>query len=638
MINRYLTGSLLTLSLLAAPAAAQQLITRSSTQSDGVGPIASETTTPTPPSAASASAAPLRLRGRTVATGLHGFYDYQSNGGSPEYIAIRPGAWTNIYTTFMNSLDGSNLTTLGSTRRAGYAVSTDGGATWSASRSIADLRLGYPAIEVTAEPVPYIAAHGDAGAGNQVIVYANPVATQAEGFIPLAAMPVATASGRGDRGVIWNSFELNADGTRGYLAATYFSELPDFPPSPIQFGSVDLASGTAPDTWTALPDSIHSTTSGGRYVLARSASGKLGLAWFRSSLVTGDTEWGVYYSESTDDGVSWTAPQGILVNQIMFNDLNISGDEDTLSAGANIDGAYIGEELHLTLTGNMNGLLRYGNVLHWSPSLGLQMIALSHQVEGMGAYGLDTTLRQSNMGVVSYPTMAVSEDGQKIVVAFSAVDQHVDPVTSEVVSTANEAGFLYYRLWAVGSPDGGATWGTPFLVQDFAGEGTDSASIEYPAAAPIARMVEDNFELNLVFQGRRQPGQFAFLATGQFSGEIEDVHQYFQRFMVTPEMFESTPNGVAADAARSAGLAVTGAAPNPATDRATITYTLGRRGAVTVRVIDGLGRVVATALDGAMREPGLHSHTLYTHDLDAGMYRVVLEQDGAIASLPIVVR
>src|SRR5687768_10017212 len=54
-----------------------------------------------PTSSSPVAAAPLSLRGGAVPTGLTGFYDYQSNGGSPGYLFIRSGSWDNIYTTFM---------------------------------------------------------------------------------------------------------------------------------------------------------------------------------------------------------------------------------------------------------------------------------------------------------------------------------------------------------------------------------------------------------------------------------------------------------------------------------------------------------------------------------------------------------
>src|SRR5688572_31982151 len=49
----------------------------------------------------------LRLRGGAVPTGLTGFYDYQSNGGSPGYIAVQRGTPEYIVTTYMSSPDGS---------------------------------------------------------------------------------------------------------------------------------------------------------------------------------------------------------------------------------------------------------------------------------------------------------------------------------------------------------------------------------------------------------------------------------------------------------------------------------------------------------------------------------------------------
>lgn len=637
MTTRYLMTPLAALALLAAPLAAQSTAdTRTAPLPSG--DIAVELSGPTQSFSNEAAAmAPLQLRGGAVATGLHGFYDYQSNGGSPEYIDIRPGSWTNIYTTFMNSLDGSSASTIADSRRVGYAISTDGGATWMSNRSIAEIRLGYPDIEVTQEPLPFIAAHGDVGAGNQIFVYASPTATDINTFFPVGDLPKSTASGRDDRGVIWPSFEISSDGATGYLAASYFSDASN-PSSPLQVTSINLGTGQTAPRWSEIPDSIHSTTSGGRYVIARSAGGKLGVAYYHIALFEGDTEYGVYFSESTDNGATWSQPQAVLAGEQIITSLNLNGDEDTLSAGINLDGTYIGEDFTLAMTGSMNSLLRYQNVLYWSKANGLKVVALAHQVPGLGAIGLATALRQGNMGTIAYPTIAASENGQKIVIAFTAVDQREDPNDPTTpISVASEAGFLYYRLWAVGSPDGGQTWGDPFIIQDIYGDGSDSASIEYPAAAPVARMVGDDFELNLVYQAKRLPGQFAFTSANQDPGTPEDVYQYFQRYMVTPQNFVGIPNGVD-DLASVSRPTLSRVAPNPASGRANVGFTLERAGDVSLRLVDNLGRVVQTLIADEHRDAGLHSHTLYLDGTARGVYRVVLEQNGQLSSQSIVVR
>jgi hypothetical protein len=631
MIARYLFTPFLALPLLAAPLLAQSAVDAASHRAGRPEAIARESSGPTIPYASSSAPAPLNLRGGAVATGLHGFYDYQSNGGAPEYIAIRPGSWSTIYTTFMNSSSGASTDDISASRRVGYAYSTNDGATWTSTLAISEFKLGYPDIEVSAEPVPYIAAHGDVGAGNQVFVFGNPTPAQTSGFIALAELPGTTANGLSDRGVIWPAFELDQAETHGLLAAAYFSDA-DHPANPLQVASVDLVTGTAPERWSAIQDSLHSTASGGRYVLAKSPSGRLGVAWFHSFATTDnpDPEFGIYFSESTDGGATWSNPEGALVGDVLIND-----NVDTLSPGANIDGAYVGEDFQLTFTGSMNSLLRFGNIVHWSHANGAKVIALTNQVPGLGAFELAPNLRQSNMGTVSYPTMSVAEDGQHVVVAFSAVDQRPSEVEGEFVSVASELGFLYYRLWAVGSSDGGRTWGDPFIVQDHSGSGTDSASIEYPSAATTARMVGSDFELNVVFQGRRHPGQYASVAADQDSGPIEEVHQYFQRFMVTPAMFQSS-SSAPLEIGRTTGLTINTVAPNPAHGRLSVAFSAARPGEVRARIIDNLGRIVASS--DSHRETGLHTQTFDVGGLPAGSYRVVIEQNGAVASAPVVVR
>src|SRR5687767_8641288 len=117
MTIRILVSTVMAILMPAVPLASQTLHD-ARTEADLVGSVATEHSGPTRSYSSASSMDPLNLRGGAVATGLHGFYDYQSNGGSPEYIIVRPGEWNTIYTTFMNSLDGSTTGTITDSRRA----------------------------------------------------------------------------------------------------------------------------------------------------------------------------------------------------------------------------------------------------------------------------------------------------------------------------------------------------------------------------------------------------------------------------------------------------------------------------------------------------------------------------------------
>lgn len=319
---------------------------------------------------------------------------------------------------------------------------------------------------------------------------------------------------------------------------------------------------------------------------------------------------------------------------------NLNGDPDTLYAGWTLDLAYSGEDPQVVCKGGFASgaqgypfylyTITYENIFHWSRSKGLKIIARSHQVPGLGGYRVPTGRAQHSTNGVSFPTLSVGEDGRHIVVAFTAPSQ-IRTEDGDLISAESSEGFLYYRVWAVGSSDGGATWGTPFIVQDFAGGGGDSASIEFPSACPLGRMVGDNYELRLVYQARRYPGAFLLIQQGQEAGQVQEVYQYFQRFMVTPEMFSNT-SSVAGGHHAPAATAISRIHPNPATSGITVEYMLSATEPVEIALVNGLGEEVLQDYGGITQYPGTHARTINVSGLPAGSYRCAIRQNGMVAT------
>ncbi len=582
---------------------------------------------------------PLVLRQGAVPTGLGGFYDYQSNGGSPTQLYIPTTNWDAIYTTYLDGVDGTNLNTVASGRRAGYAFSGDGGKTWAFTKSIDDIRLGFPALQVDSKGSPYIGVHGIYGGGERSFIYSAPHAAAVTGFISVGEMPILSSSGR-TNGVGWPSFVLTGDDREAVMVASYYNNpATTDAPAPMHVGVLDLTNGTTSNTWKTLGDSTLTTTSGGRTVVARSREGKIGVAYYRHSLDTLDAATGIYFSESTDNGRTWSTPSLILSTNTVSGVLDINGDPDTLRAGGNLDLTYNGNEPQIVFTGNLNNVLQYANVLYWSPPTGLKLIALSHQVPGLGAYAIPLEKRQANMGSIAYPTICVGEDGRHIVVAFSAVSQTLNDTRDSIDATVSEQGFHYYRLWAVGSADGGKSWGKPFIVQDFAGQASDSASIEFPSANQLGRMVEDGFELPVVFQARRYPGMYAFTGSGAGAteaGPITETYQYFQRFTVAPAMFQTT-SGIDGRELPNPAAAELKIYPSNASMNAMVEYTLPGSGRTSLRVFNTLGVEVMHPVRDGIETAGSYRRQIDLEGLPAGAYHVVLTQNGSSVSRPLTI-
>jgi len=570
----------------------------------------------------------LRLRGGAAATGLTGFYDYQSNGASPGYLAIRRGTPDVLVTTSMVSAEAGSIDAASAARRVGYAYSADGGVTWVTTSSIFDLRLGFPMLQLDNGGRPFVAAHGDLGEGDRSFLFVSSGIAGIGDYYPLAELPLETASGR-DGGVAWPTFVLTKDGSKAVVFGSYSND-DDQPEAPLQVATVAISDGATQQRWRDLADSTLTNTSGGRTVAARAESGRIGIAWYKYQLDEADGDWGIWYSQSDDDGTTWSAPVEVLGGSRVVDDYMIDGDPDTLSAGANLDLVFRGEEPQITFTGNVNGLIQFANVMFWSPSTGLRTVAMSNQVEGLGGYQIPLQKRQQNMGSLAYPTISVGDNGRHVVVAFTAIAQRAEGDGTLIEDVVSEAGFQYYRLWGVGSADGGRTWGTPFIIQDFAEKGTDSASIEYPAAAETARVVGGALELPIVFQARRYPGMYIYTGSGTTAtdpGPMSECSQYFQRFTVTPSMFQSTSS---VDAP-TAGLAATAELlPNRTSGATTLEIALPRQSSLDVTIVDPLGRVVARPLVAASAASGTNRVPIDASALNAGLYHCVVRHEGGV--------
>ncbi|MBC8145096.1 MAG: T9SS type A sorting domain-containing protein, partial [bacterium] len=401
--------------------------------------------------------------------------------------------------------------------------------------------------------------------------------------------------------------------------------------APLQVATVAMGDGSTQPNWTNLTDSVPSTTSGGRSIIARAASGKLGAAWFKYAADSTDDTFGVYYSESADNGTSWSDATMILVGERPLDGLNINGDADTISAGANLDLAFRGEEPHVTFTGNINNRLQFANVMHWTPTTGAQIIVLSHQEPGLGAYSIPLEKRQQNMGSIAYPTLSIGDDNRHVVVAFSAVAQTIDEEGNFTDDVVSEEGFQYYRVWGVGSSDGGRNWGKPFIIQNYFEKGTDSASIEYPAASETGHVTSGSFELPLVFQARRVPGMYTFNGTGESVtdvGPITECSQHFQRFVVTPSMFRST---AAAPNDESSAMRVE-LFPNTTSSMSAIELELQKATSIDVTIIDALGRERAHPVSTVRYDAGIHSIRIDAASLAPGSYHCIVRHDAGVVA------
>ncbi len=572
-------------------------------------------------------AAPV-LRSGAMPTGLSGFYDYQSNGMLRGRFIANASNPNQLHVVAMRATDGTNETTVSTTRRVGYAVSSDGGVTWTVIDDIDQgFRLGFPSLTALPDGTPLIAAHGDPnGEGVQTMTYAG----DGSGFFRLAEYSRPTESGRtGDAGagVIWPAWVVDpGNGQRTVLMAT-LSNSTGTGPAPLQVATADVGS-TAP--WKTIADSSLSATSGGRNPMAVSASGKIGVAFYKTGQIE---DAGVYFSESSDGGNTWSTP--IKCVGYDYTDATF-GPDDTARVSTTLDLVYNGDEPMVTCNGSRAGLFAAQRIYFWTPTGGARSIAIADSNIGLGLILANRLAVQSNMDYMSYPTISVGDDGRHVLVAFQAASQF----STDGGPTISEHGFYYFRIWGVGSNDGGVTWGNPFIIQDFAGEGTDSASLEYPSALERAAVVGDKFVHRIIYHGRRYPGMYAFIVadadgsgTPANRGPFSETFVYYQQTEVDTAKMYAKP----ASAPRSDAPTLTTLFPNPSSDLTRLGVDLKNPASLTVTIVDQLGREIGRPIDGDLRANGFHTVNVPTADLPVGNYRVVVRTGNGVSSLPLTV-
>ena len=629
--------------LLAAHADAQQRPATSGS-TDIVTP-APERTGPSHPYVDAVSApAPLQLRGNAVPTGLSGFYDYQSNGGSPGYIVVSPANPNHIHTVTMTATANTDADAISASRRVGYAYSSDGGNTWTASKAIDGIKLGYPFIQLLPDNNPIIGTHGDVG-GLRTLFYV--ASTEGEtNFFQVGGTEDATSSGRTD-GTIWPSFVIDPKNPSHAVVVSSLSYPTGQQAAPLQVTTFDIDAATAGPWKQIAEDSLISTTSGGRYMMARSAGGKIGVAYFHYQDVNNNEDIvnrGVWLTESTNGGTTWSTPE-LVIGNLYTDDYMNNDDQDTVFLGPNVDLVYNGEEPHVVTNGIAGGFTETGStvlfrstaIYYWSRTAGVKRIAVTDPTIGLGVQTGAPAKTQSNVAYVSYPTLSVGKTGNSVVVAFQAAAQS----STDEPAVVSEEGFNYFRLWGVGSRDGGVTWGRPFIIQDFGGEEGDSASIEYPSAADISQVDgAGNLQLDLTFQARRSPGMYAFVAdlgggTSADAGPINETFQYFQRVTVTPQMMGAPASvGMSGESRRAGTIRIY---PSQTSASATVDYTLAASGAISIRLYNALGAEVMSVADASTAAAGHYTKSIDLSAVPAGVYRCVVMQNGVAVSAPVVV-
>ncbi|MBX2992647.1 MAG: T9SS type A sorting domain-containing protein [Bacteroidetes bacterium] len=500
-------------------------------------------------------------------TTLSGYYDYQSNGGAIQHIQVNP-ANGNIHVIYMLSEDSAAFAT---SRRTGYAFSTDNGATWNNFNNLrVPSRLsGFPTITLLKGPnagLPGIANHSTISGTQSTVFIDSPEGAGA--FSELNAPPTVALSGALQP--IWPNVGGPADGSVVMSASLNTGAAPFYF---LRTRTTDFASWA---NWAAYPDT---TGQGGRNPTYANDNGYVG------TLLNAGNAGGAWWHVSTNNGETWSA------NGQNIYPISPPGRQtatDTFRVWVGTDFLWDGNtplmalnEQNLTSPRN-----NQGQILFWSQATGFVVVGNTLNTPNVKE---PPFISQSNHLNIGWPVIAKS--GNTLVIVYQAL-------TNDTASNGLNYGDLFYSR----SENNGVTWSVPVNLTN-----TPDLDERFPS---VSRWNPSGF-VNLTWQEDPEPGSYV-IATPDAGARPSRARQVFYRLPIPPVSVGE--GGVVANSFK-----LSQNYPNPFNPSTKIDYTVAQAGLVSIKVYNLLGQEVATLLNENL-SPGSYQVTFDGAKLPSGVY------------------
>jgi hypothetical protein len=314
----------------------------------------------------------------------------------------------------------------------------------------------------------------------------------------------------------------------------------------------------------------------------------------------------VHVWESIDDGATWTYQ-------------NLTNNPAVAPAGGSIDypagecdAVYDAEgQLHVfwgTYLGLPDTTLNYSTaagIYHWSQTAGISEVVDFSDVPGSaqdvniftGGNGFDQTNSDGN--ILNQPQAAA--DGVNLYLLFCSFRPNDFDADSA----------HYTDVYAVGSNDGGRSWGAVVNVTDSPGTEDNWAS--------LAKNVDDS--LRIVYSSDESTGNSI-----QGGGAAPTTYLYYS-FAKASIPFGSSAVNDRPGAGVPAAFALHPSFPNPFNPSTQISFDLAKSVRVKLNVYDISGKLVATLVNSKL-EAGTHSITWNANKQPSGIYFAKLEAEG----------
>jgi hypothetical protein len=504
-------------------------------------------------------------------TGLNGYYDYQSNGGAVQHVQVNP-ANGNIHVCYMLSEDSAAFAT---SRRTGYAFSTNNGATWNTFNNVrVPARLsGFPTITLLKGPnagLPAIGNHSTITGTQSTVFIDSPEGAGA--FSELNAPPLTPSANQ----PIWPNVAGASDGS--IVMASSPNQAPE---QNFWTRTDDFSSWSA---WVQFPDT---NNRGGRYPTYANDNNYVG------TLHNAGNAGGAWWMVSTNNGQTWGSAQ----NAYPMSPPGRQTATDTFRIWVGVDFIWEGNNPLMTI-GEQNlttGRVNQGQILFWSQATGFVPVGNTLNTPNV-AYPI---IAQSNHLNIGWPVIAKS--GNTLVIVYQAF-------TNDTASNGLNYGDIFYSR----SENNGVSWSAPQNITN-----TSNLDERWPS---VSRWNPPGF-VNITWQEDPEPGSYV-IATPDAGARPARTRQVFYRLPI-PTLSVGEGGTLANSFKLSQNY------PNPFNPATKIDYTVGQAGPVSIKVFNMLGQEVATVLNenvaaGSYQATfdGTHlASGVYVYKMTAGAYQ-----------------